>query len=213
MAFPVWAYRKVKGLTPVMSGEDFYFLQKLVKYGNIGSSVNTTAYPSARFSDRVLFGTGPALIRGKGGDWSAYPFYPASFFDEVKTTYDSFSGLFEKDIPTPMDDFLFEQFKTKDIWGPIRRNYKKPEPFIRACQNKVDGLRILQFLRYRMEQATTSEKDVLLNLDKYFRFDSFPESCADKLKEKGFWKTSVACLQILRNQLFSLESEMRRKQG
>jgi len=68
LALPIWAYNKIGGMTPVKSGEDFYLLQKLVKNGKISQWLETTAYPSSRFSDRVLFGTGPAIIKGAHGD-------------------------------------------------------------------------------------------------------------------------------------------------
>ena len=35
IVLPVWAYRNIGGMTPKKSGEDFYFLQKLRKYGNM----------------------------------------------------------------------------------------------------------------------------------------------------------------------------------
>ncbi len=35
IAVPVWAYKRVRGITPHKSGEDFYFLLKLRKFGDI----------------------------------------------------------------------------------------------------------------------------------------------------------------------------------
>ncbi|MEI6436736.1 MAG: glycosyltransferase family 2 protein, partial [Bacteroidota bacterium] len=35
MAATVWAYRSIGGMTPKLSGEDFYFLQKLRKFGHV----------------------------------------------------------------------------------------------------------------------------------------------------------------------------------
>ena len=160
IAVPVWAYRKIGGLTPVKSGEDFYFLQKLAKTGKIGIWADAIAYPSARFSDRVLFGTGPALIKGEKGNWDSYPVYPGNLFDKVKETYDSFPDLFKKDIPTPMDDFLKTQFRSDDLWSPLRKNYKDKNNFVKACMNKVDGLRILQFLKKE------HQKDILNDVNR-----------------------------------------------
>jgi glycosyltransferase involved in cell wall biosynthesis len=96
MALPVWAYRAIGGITPHKSGEDFYFIQKLRKYGNVLTWNKEKVYPAARYSDRVFFGTGPAMIKGRDGDWSSYPIYPFELFDEVKATYDLFPVLFEK---------------------------------------------------------------------------------------------------------------------
>lgn len=64
-AFSVSAnrYVAVGGMGPQQAGEDFYFLQKCLPLGNFWELNTTTVYPSARFSDRVVFGTGPFLSR------------------------------------------------------------------------------------------------------------------------------------------------------
>ena len=178
MAATIWAYRKIGGITPVKSGEDFYFLQKLVKTGKLGIWTDTIAYPSPRFSDRVLFGTGPALIKGNNGDWNSYPLYESELFELVNNTYEKFSELFENDIPTPMDEFLTKQFNSHDIWTTLRANYKDRENFIKACKTKVDGLRILQFLKQKTSNNLVSPgkndqefKSILLKLFSDFKLD------------------------------------------
>ncbi|HEY9114882.1 MAG TPA: hypothetical protein VIN10_09275, partial [Bacteroidales bacterium] len=162
MASTVTAYRKIGGLTPVKSGEDFYFIQKLKKTGKVANWCETIAYPSSRFSDRVIFGTGPALIKGNTGDWASYPIYKKESFRKMKETFDLFPDLFEKNIPTPMDSFLQKQFKAEKIWEPLRLNYKDRPNFVKACANKVDGLRILQFLRNeQFKNETRSDEEIL----------------------------------------------------
>lgn len=164
MAVPVWAYRKVDGLTPVKSGEDFYFLQKLAKSGKLLIWTDSLAYPSSRFSDRVNFGTGPALIKGNKGDWLSYPIYNYDLFDRVKDTFNIFPDLYKNDLVTPMDDFLMEQFNTADLWGALRRNYTDKDNFVKACMKKVDGLRILQFLKSGQRKAALiSEENLTSN--------------------------------------------------
>jgi hypothetical protein len=211
LAIPLWAYRKIGGMTPVKSGEDFYLLQKLVKTGKLGQWVDTTAYPSARFSDRVLFGTGPAIIKGTGGDWSSYPLYQPEYFDMVEETYSLFEKLFETDMPTPMDSFLQEQFRNADIWKPLRENYKDRKNFIRACVNKVDGLRILQFLRSKhlSEKMNKDESVLKYFLMKYFagKLDSELTAIPDDL---DFEKTGIEELDKIRNFLFSEEMKLRK---
>lgn len=55
------AYVSVGGMGRQQGGEDFYFLQKVFALGEIEELNNVWVYPLARFSDRVPFGTGPAL--------------------------------------------------------------------------------------------------------------------------------------------------------
>ncbi len=73
-----------------------------------------------------------------------------------------FRFYLEKDIHTPMTDFLSEQFKTNDLWGPLRQNYKDEMNFIKACTNKVDGLRILQFLRHQKNNSEPLSDEYVL---------------------------------------------------
>ena len=208
MAFPVWAYRKVGGLTPVQSGEDFYFLQKLVKNGPIGYTAPAVAYPSARFSDRVNFGTGPALIKGKSGHWDSYPFYPAELFDRVGETFRMFPALFEKEAPVPMDDFLKETFKTEDLWDPLRKNFKDRDNFVRACIRKVDGLRILQFLKRSYSGTGNNAGPLTVFLRKYFPGE-IPEPELKALETKGFDGMEVAWLSALRDKMVTMETKWR----
>jgi len=92
IALPAWAYKASGGMTPKMSGEDFYFLQKIVKTGRLLHWNSEIVYPATRLSDRVFFGTGPAMIKGAAGDWNSYPVYDSGEFDLIRETY----GLFDK---------------------------------------------------------------------------------------------------------------------
>ncbi len=206
MAFPVWAYQKTGGLTPVQSGEDFYFLQKLVKAGPIGYTAPTLAYPSARFSDRVNFGTGPALIKGATGDWSSYPFYPAHFFDEIAVTFSRFKDLFAKTTPVPMDTFLKQQFGKEDIWAPLRKNYRDVANFEKACNNKVDGLRILQYLRFRKREEPFQNEESLRNFLLRYYHQELTGEIRQILSELDFDNTPVVHLNSLRDFLFRLNA-------
>ena len=205
MAFPVWAYRKVGGLTPVKSGEDFYFLQKLVKNGSIGYTAPTTAFPSPRFSDRVNFGTGPALIKGRTGDWDSYPFFPSGLFDKVGETFRLFPWLFERNLPTPMDSFLKETFKTEQLWEPIRNNYKDSRNFVRACTNKIDGLRILQFLKKSYSGDGKNLFPLTAFIRKYSPFAVAERDLAE-LEQEGFEQARITMLIHLRELLFQWEN-------
>ncbi len=212
LALPIWAYKKIGGMTPVKSGEDFYLLQKLVKNGKIGQWLETTAYPSSRFSDRVLFGTGPAVIKGAHGDWSSYPLYLSESFDLVKQTYSLFPELYKKDVETPMTTFLQDQFKVNELWVPLRKNYKDQVNFIKACVNKVDGLRILQFLRFQNSKLGIINNEQILKdyLSNYF-VDGMDSSLYNILEGLDFNSSSVNELDNLRNFLYSEEMKLRKK--
>ena len=208
MAAPVRAYRKVGGITPFKSGEDFYFMQKMAKNGQVGTWNREPVFPAARFSSRVFFGTGPAMIRGNAGDWSGYPVYSPESFDRVAQAYSEFPHLFEKNVPTPMDDFLSGKFGEEDIWQPLRNNFKQRDQFVKACMKKIDALRVLQFLKATHKEGRDEE-----NLRDYLEKNHPEELRLQGIDLEGFTfaKSSVEELDKIRNLLFSLETEQRKR--
>jgi len=158
IALKVKALRKIRNITPVSSGEDFYLLQKIRKMTPISNYNSELVYPAARFSSRVLFGTGPAMIKGNSGNWESYPIYHYSLFDIIKETYDIIPELFIEDRETEFIDFLKIQYKTNDLWSPLRKNFKTLPQFARAFHEKADGLRILQFLKAKHKETSDEQQ-------------------------------------------------------
>lgn len=206
MACKAKIYRKVRGLTPKMSGEDFYFIQKLRKLGPIIIDNEETIYPASRFSNRVYFGTGPAMIKGRTGDWSSYPIYDQSLFRQVKTTFDLFEQLYTKDVPTPMDAYLKEESATASIWEPLRQNCTNALQFGKAATQKIDALRILQFLKISDKDYTDTAESKLAS----FIIENFhPEERIFKLLEKlNFKEDSVVTLNLIRDYMFVMERQL-----
>jgi len=60
-----------------------------------------------------------------------------------------------------MDEFLKKQFNTDELWRPLRDNYKDEKNFVKACIAKVDGLRILQFLKINQQPIKQGKSCVL----------------------------------------------------
>ncbi len=205
IALPVWAYRGINGITPHKSGEDFYFLQKLRKFGEIILWNNEKVYPAARFSNRVFFGTGPAMIKGRSGDWSSYPVYYYSLFNDVGKTYDLFSSLFYNDIKTPMSDFLESQFNL-NLWKPIRENCKTEDKFIKACRNKVDGLRILQYLKSKQKEINLTDEECLMEFLKKFYKNQIKDLNVN-FDKFSFQNSKIEELNEIRDFLINKEKE------
>ncbi|NTW33642.1 MAG: glycosyltransferase [Bacteroidetes bacterium] len=247
IALTVSSYKAIGGLTPKKSGEDFYFLQKLRKYGSIIVFNNEKVFPAARFSDRVFFGTGPAMIKGNNGDWSSYPVYHHSLFDNIKKTYNCFPMLYKKDCDTPLDQFLFEQYipirnrfaedpitdksgqvgitrsnhlcyrkpvkneyKTNEIWKPLRENHKDVNHFVRACHEKLDGLRILQYLKSEQQLINKTFESCLYDniLEVFGKTHTFEK--LNVLKKFHFNECSLDLLNEIRNYLTNLEEIMQK---
>jgi len=216
MACRVRAYRAVGGMTPKMSGEDFYFLLKLKKTGRILFWNEEKVYPEARFSDRVYFGTGPAMIKGDQGDWSSYPIYQWQFFDEIRETYELFSSFFKKTRELKVTNFLKIQFKEEDPFEPLRENFRHENQFIRACHEKFDGLRILQYLKSRQkEDPVKDEKNLADFLDRFYPgeipfLNSNPAPFSSRRWDEdhfSFDQSSLEELEHIRMFLFRKEEE------
>jgi len=159
MAVPVGACRRVGGMSPRASGEDFYFLQKLRKFGPLLLWCDCPVRPAARYSDRVLFGTGPAMIAGRKGQWHRYPLYAVESFREAARTVETFPALHRGPVKTPLTPYCTELFGEPDPWAPLRANHPGETSFVRACHERFDSLRLLRFLRLRQRDRDASETD------------------------------------------------------
>jgi len=214
IALKVKALRKIRNITPLSSGEDFYLLQKLRKMTLISNNNSEPVYPAARFSTRVLFGTGPAMIKGNSGDWESYPIYHHSLFDKIKETYNTIPELFTKDINTEFINFLKEQYKTDDLWNPLRKNFKTLPQFTHAFHEKADGLRILQFLKVKSNKLGMSDEQALMeNFSVFYNLYKLPRLAKRDTPSKfegDFSSFSVSELNDIRDALFDIEMQVRK---
>ena len=82
MAVRCSAYQKQGGMNKRKAGEDFYFLQKIIKLGDFTELNKTVVMPSARLSKRVPFGTGHAIATFlQGSENRFYTYHPQTFRD------------------------------------------------------------------------------------------------------------------------------------
>ena len=209
MACPVWAYRAIGGMTPRLSGEDFYFLQKLRKYGRVLLWNDEVVFPESRFSDRVFFGTGPAMIKGAGGDWDSYPVYPVSLFDEILETYLLLPLLYHEKLDTGIMKFMATTFREDDPCQPLRENHRDEGHFTRAFHEKFDGLRILQFLKSAVDPRKSTDEECL----RVFLAREYPAGEWSQLVTAwdmlSFADTPVGELEKIREFLYRKEMEER----
>lgn len=205
MAFRIAAYRAIGGMSPMKSGEDFYFLQQLKKYGTMLIFNQQKVFPAARFSNRVFFGTGPAMIKGNEGNWTSYPIYHYSLFDEVNLLCAQVAKLYHQnmDDSSRFYNFLQLQFKENDFLKPIRKNCSTETQFLRAFYTKVDGLRILQFLKFYHEDFNLSDRQLLVN-----NYPELSEICNQYAPEIELTDFSIQNLSEIRLKLVEIEDEL-----
>ncbi len=199
------ALQKIGGITPYQSGEDFYLLQKFCKMSSIGHTNDEMVYPATRLSDRVPFGTGPAIQKGMTEENNSYTVFHHSLWDAVRETAGMLQLLYEKPLQTPFLDFLDAHSSNPDPWVPIRRNAKDLPHFIHAYHEKADGLRILQFIRGQHAASPLPDEQALWeNMQQWM-----PERVPDWFsKETRFSDLSVTQMNRLRNLLLVCERNL-----
>lgn len=97
LAVDVEAYCKVRGFPARSGAEDFYLLNKLAKIGDVRFGREVCIDLEARLSERVPFGTGPAVkkILDLHEHSEVYRYYHPAIFVELKTLLDNINALFE----------------------------------------------------------------------------------------------------------------------
>jgi hypothetical protein len=90
-------YAQAHGFPKKAGGEDFYLLNKLAKLGDIVNIPNTQLLIDARHSDRVPFGTGPAVdkILAMSNPDDEYLYYHPDCFDELAMLLTHFTDIFQ----------------------------------------------------------------------------------------------------------------------
>jgi len=101
------AYVRVGGMGRQQGGEDFYFLQKVFALGEIAELNDVWVYPLARFSDRVPFGTGPALQKILNEPDDVLKVYSPDAFETLKQLFDRKDVFFRKD-PKEVEDMTID---------------------------------------------------------------------------------------------------------
>ena len=100
------------------------------------------------------------------------------------------------------------QFKSEDFLQPLRKNYKTTDRFTRAFHQKVDALRIFQFLRYCQQQNPIQDEMALQHLFSKV-FPNEMNLFFGKDKPFSFENSSVTVLNKLRDFLVEKENIFR----
>jgi hypothetical protein len=173
--------------------------------------------PATRKSWRVPVGTGQAIVAACEGEHAdRYPLYHPELFDRVRSTTEAFPRLFAAPVETPLDGFLREKTNTDDPWQPLRENHKTVDRFVRACHERLDGLRILQYLKAEYRRAPTDDRRTLIDwLDRHGRVLPGTEAevlhSLSLLYERKLADLSIPELDGIRRMLFNMEDRYRRE--
>jgi hypothetical protein len=158
-AFAITAetYTKVGGMCKCQSGEDFYFLQKVFPLGKTKFIDTTKVYPAARVSDRVPFGTGPALQKMLSENQLLKKSYQIEAFKTLKRFFDQTDLFFKKqdheieilirNLPEYLLAFLREDEFLQKI-AEINQHTASLPNFRKRFFNYFNAFKILKYLNY-----------------------------------------------------------------
>ncbi|MDR1737877.1 MAG: hypothetical protein LBR66_03550 [Candidatus Symbiothrix sp.] len=156
-AFAVKAktYLQVGGMGKQQAGEDFYFLQKVFPLGKTMFIDGACVYPAARVSERVPFGTGPAIAKMLQTNSLQKYSYPIAAFDDLKQLFDALPALYRSKssettkllqaLPDPLQNFLqAEHFFDK--LAEINQHTATFESFYKRFFQYFSAFKILKYL-------------------------------------------------------------------
>jgi hypothetical protein len=156
-AFAVTAqtYSQVGGMGKQQAGEDFYFLQKVFPLGATRFMDTTCVYPAARISDRVPFGTGPALSKMIEEKQIRKFSYQAAAFTELKIFFAAIDSFFKRptqeiekelhNLPSHLQTFLEEDGFLAKI-EEINRHTANVNAFRKRFFNYFTAFKLLKYL-------------------------------------------------------------------
>lgn len=153
IAVNVSHYCQVRGFPKRAGGEDFYLLNKLAKTGNIQELELPAICIQARHSDRVPFGTGPAVARIMRMQNPAREFrcYNPEIFGQLQQWLTAMPGLINSHLESlPLPIFarnILTQMGVERAQRHARLHGKSVAAFTRHMHNWFDGFRTLKFVR------------------------------------------------------------------
>ena len=169
------AYVRVGGMGRQQGGEDFYFLQKIFQIGKTEMLDDVFVFPMARFSDRVPFGTGPALqkiIAENDGLMKVYSFDAFVSLQQFFDLKDSFFGESQelisqriKILHPALQQFIAENDILTDIQD-CNDNSSTLKSFQKRFFHHFNAFKIIKYLNFAHQNAFQLEP-LEINIDKY----------------------------------------------
>lgn len=148
------AYVKAGGMSRKhQAGEDFYFLHKITALTNVSEIKEILVYPSPRISERVPFGTGPAIKKIiNDNDFKVYNF---KAFLIIRDFFRSFNELYHEpqnidSVPNLITNYLGKE-KLMGIIHECKSNTKDLSGFTKRMFSNFNAFFVIRFLNYVSE--------------------------------------------------------------
>ena len=161
-ALTALSYARQGGMNRRKAGEDFYFINKLIKGENFGEITNTKVIPSSRVSDRVPFGTGRAMLEAKTNKKDLSFTYSFNAFLDLKKWVDLIkeNKLTYEAFPKAIKTFMNEKTWLKQKKDITNNSVNHPS-LVKRFFFTFDAFWVLKFVHFYRDNIQSNEK--LLN--------------------------------------------------
>lgn len=143
------AYARQGGMNRRKAGEDFYFINKLIKGEIFGEINDTKVIPSPRISHRVPFGTGRAILEGLNSQKDLSISYDFQCFEIINSWINSIEikdfkyGNFPEKLKAYMDYEIWIKHHTMML-----NNTNSHKSYLKLFYNIFDAFWMLKFIHF-----------------------------------------------------------------
>ena len=161
------AYAKQGGMNRRKAGEDFYFINKVIKGGGYGEINSTKVIPSPRMSDRVPFGTGRAMLEADEGKTDLTLTYSFDIFKILKEWIDLIEdGVYQYNLFS----LVIKKFINESSWNKtltqLQNNTNSKKSFLKRFYTIYDAFWVLKFIHFSRDNFFP-DASLLVNVNNY----------------------------------------------
>ncbi len=163
-------YVRSGGMNRQQAGEDFYFIQKTIPMGGYFYLNNTGVYPSPRLSERVPFGTGPAIKDIVSNNTRGFTSYNPRSFLYLRELFLKVSSLYNAENDKESHDLLADinpdllVFLEKENWlgrlREIKSNTASSESFEKRFYSWFNMFKVVKYLNWIHKEGSLNKVDV-----------------------------------------------------
>ena len=143
------AYARQGGMNRRKAGEDFYFINKLIKGEIFGEINDTKVMPSPRVSNRVPFGTGRAILEGLNSQKDLSLTYDFQSFEIIHSWI---KRIENKDFEYGNFSEVLKAYMGEEIWikhhTMMLNNTNTHKSYLKLFYNIFDAFWMLKFIHF-----------------------------------------------------------------
>ena len=143
------AYARQGGMNRRKAGEDFYFINKLIKGEIFGEINDTKVMPSPRVSNRVPFGTGRAILEGLNTKKDLSLTYDFQSFEVIHSWI---NRIETKDFKYGNFPEILKAYMGEEIWikhhTTMLNNTNSHKSYLKLFYNIFDAFWMLKFIHF-----------------------------------------------------------------